>query len=332
MPERMIAQTPCRDGGVVGQTPPRRVRIGASVRLLLMSGVVSVSFMTTQAPAVSPDGGPPTPPGKSLAATDTPAPADVVRLSGSPDLMAAALKPPRKTSFPGHVVFTLPKTSDVLLASELTYYEALKLDIYYPPRYDFSSTLPVVILAHGFQEADEHDKDMPSHVDWAKLIAASGMIAVSAQAGSAPVESSYHALDYLAANAGFLGLDLSRIGFWACSGQGEPVFKALEDQILPYREAFKAALLIYPDVKAADPGLWPKGLSLFVIRAGEDRAVPGPAIDRLVERARSSGIATEYVELAGAPHGFDVLQNTQTSKDAVKRALEFLKAGLLARR
>ena len=169
---------------------------------------------------------------------------------------------------------------------------------------------------------------MVQHIDWAKLIAASGMIAVSAQSGVVPNQASYRALEFLAANADVLGLDLTRIGFWACSSQGTPMFLMLRDKELPYRDGFRAGVFAYQHL-TTDPSDWPQKLSLFVIKAGDDAYVSGSAMDRFVSRARSKGISTEYVELAGAPHGFDTYQNKPAAKDAIQHALEFFKAKLL---
>jgi dienelactone hydrolase len=203
------------------------------------------------------------------------------------------------------------------------------VDIYYPPNYRFETKLPIVILSHGFQETNEFDKDMPQHMDWAKLIAASGIIAISAQAGGAPIQNSYRVFDFLAANADFLGIDLTRIGFWACSGQGGPVFKALGDKELPYRDGFRAAVFIYLDLRPATPSNWPQSLSLFVVKVGGDPNISNRIMDNFVSQARSSNIPTEYIELAGATHAFDVRQNTQANKDVIQQALEFFKSKLL---
>ena len=219
---------------------------------------------------------------------------------------------------------------NVLLASELVYFENLTVDIYYPPNYNFEAKLPIVILSHGFQEGPaEADKDIVSHMDWAKLIAASGMIAISAQAGLSPLHNSYHVLEFLTANADKLGVDLTRIGYWACSGQGDPVFQTLKNQKLPYRDAVKAAVFLYLDFTSADPSTWPQTLSLFVVKAGSDQYISGSKMDKFVSRAISNNIPTEYMELADAPHGFDVFVDTQASKDIIQKSLEFLKNKLL---
>ena len=250
------------------------------------------------------------------------------RLSKPPELILAINKPFRPTLYINRVVYTLPEMDQALLASELAYYDNLTVDIYYPPNYRSSAKLPFVILSHGLAERGEFDKDMVQHINWAKLIAASGIIAVSAQSGTEPVKNSYRVLEFLAANADVLGLDLTRIGFWACSSQGGPMFIMLRDKELPYRDGFRAAVFSYLDLRT-DPRDWPKNLSLFVIKAGGDTSISGAAMDQFVSRARSSGLPTEYVELAGAPHGFDVYENSQAAKDVIQRALEFFKAKLL---
>ena len=307
-----------------------RFHIESLVDFVLMATILLSACATPPAstPTLTPTTAP-VPITTSIPATNTPPPVGISLLSKSPELILASNKPERKTSWPGNVVYAMPEMDEVLLASELTYYNDLKVDVYYPPSYNFDAKLPIVILAHGFQETDEYDKDMPQHTDWAKLIAASGMIVVSAQAGSAPVENSYRVLDFLAANADILGLDLTRIGFWACSGQGGPAFKALQDEKLPYRDAFKAAIFTYLDFNSADPSVWPQNLSQFVVKAGRDQNIPGETIDNFVDQARASKIPTEYIELTDAPHAFDVLQNTQASKDTIQQALQFLKDRLL---
>jgi acetyl esterase/lipase len=272
----------------------------------------------------------------SIPATIAPTPISApVLLSKSPELILAINKPFRTTTIPDHVVYTMTETNKVLLASELIYYSDpnlgdLTVDVYYPPSYNFESKLPIVILSHGYNDMPgDLDKDLQQHIDWAKLIAASGMIAVSARAGDAPVAHSYHVLDFLAANADALGIDMTRIGFWTCSGQGEPVFKTLEDKKQPYQNAFKSAVFLYSDLSSASPNNWPQQLSLFVAKAGEDKNIDGSAIDEFVSKARSSNLPTEYIELAGAPHAFDVYQNTQNTKDVVRQSLDFFKRTLL---
>jgi hypothetical protein len=306
-----------------------RVRIGSLVCVILLATMLSSACAITPAstPTLEPTATQVPPP----TSKPTPTPIPVPLLSKSPELILAANKPYRYSSIPNNLVYNMPGMDKVLLANELEYYDGLILDIYYPPDYQFETKLPIVILSHGLTDVapNDLDKDMGSHMDWAKLIAASGMIAISAQAGNFPVENSYHVFDFLAANADILGLDLSRIGFWAGSGQGDPAFVALQDDSLPYRESFKAAVFNYLNFDAADPSAWPKNISLFVVKAGQDKNISGTDMDNFVARARANDIPTEYIELPDAIHGFDTFQDTQASKDTVQQEIEFFKSKLL---
>jgi hypothetical protein len=293
------------------------------------------STPTSIPPTITPTPVPPTQ--TPIPPTITPTPIVISVLSKSPELILASDMPKRPTSLPRHVVYTLPDMDQVLVAHELVFYtpenplrDALAVDIYYPPNYQFGTKLPIVILSHGFGDVpNDLDKDLWQHKDWAKLIAASGMIAVSAQAGMEPVKNSYRLLEFLAENEDFLGVDLSRIGFWACSGQGWPVFDALKDKNSPYRDAFKAAAFYYLDLIGVDPSTWPPNLSLFVVRAGKDEAMSSDAMDNVVSKARSINMPVEYIVLEDAPHGFDVFQDNQVNKDTVQQTLEFFKSNLL---
>jgi dienelactone hydrolase len=310
----------------------------------MVSSPTSIPAVSTLTPAPIPATSIPTL--TPIPPTSTLTPVAVSRLSKSPELILAINKPSRNTKtpgnvfyglpemdkyLPGNVVYKLPEMEKVLLASELTYYKNLTVDIYYPPNYQFKTKLPIIIIPHGFEELpDGADKDMPQHMDWAKLLAASGMIAISAQAGFDPMDNSYRVLDFLAANADFLGLDLNRIGFWASSFHGAPVFKAFQDKDLPYRKGFKAAAFLYLEYnKSTDPGIWPEGISLFVVKAGKDRWISASMMDNFVAQARSNKIPIEYIELPDALHAFDVTDNTQASKDTIQKVLNFFKSKLL---
>jgi hypothetical protein len=291
----------------------------------------------TQEPTLEPIATPVPPTPTSIPPTSTPTPIAIPLLSKSPELILAINKPNKHTTLAHHVVYKVPEMDNVLVANELVFYQSenkiyddLTVDIYYPPNYQFGTKLPIVILSHGFSDRpNDLDKDMWQHMDWAKLIAASGMIAVSAQAGNDPVKNSHRVFDFLAANADLLGVDLTRIGFWACSGQGQPVFDAFKDKNSPYRDAFKSAVFLYLDIRNADPSLWPPDLSLFVVKAGKDEYLSGKVTDNFVTKARSNNIPTEYIELADAPHGFDGEQDTQVNQETIQKALEFFKTNLL---
>jgi acetyl esterase/lipase len=264
-------------------------------------------------------------------------------------LILAINKPFRKTSLPDHVVYTLPEMDSVLLASELIYYNDLKLDIYYPPTYNFDAKLPIVILAHGYQDiVEDLDKDLPQHIDWAKLIAASGMIAVLAQAGNAPEENSYRVFDYLSANADFLGLDITRTGFWACSAGTPLALKNIRTRlgvtpaafvayygIMPTPDGYQAAAfessskewgLSLPDYR--DGESYPADLQVLVVRAGRDDSVLLNSIDHFTAFAFQQNLAVTVINYPEGQHFFDGLDDTEETHAIIKQTLDFFRAHL----
>src|SRR5262249_26170390 len=61
-------------------------------------------------------------------------------------------------------------------------------------------------------------KEMESFVSWAQLIASSGLAAVVYETGRDPVADAPSMIAYLQTHADALGVDIRRLGLWACSG------------------------------------------------------------------------------------------------------------------
>ena len=254
-----------------------------------------------------------------------------VILSKSPALIPAKDRPVREgmhfdfEAKGNTVVYTLPEMDSVLLASELSYFKTVKVDIYYPPNYKFEKKLPVVIQTHGTTETYSFDNDNLIQISQAKLIAASGMIVISAQASRDPLLNFYHLLDFLAVNADRIGIDINNIGFWDTVFAGGPMLTALQNKGLAFRGNFKAGVMLSPQVTVlANPADFPPGFSLFVVNANIGAR---PETEAFVDQARASNLPVEYIELGEAPF-FYIDDNSQTSKDTVQKALEFLKSRL----
>ena len=291
---------------------------------------------------IAPTNSPLPPPTSTPAPTATPdvpkntsTPNASVILSKSPALIPAKDRPVREgkhlnfdlTAKGDAVVYTLPEMDSVLLASELSYFKTVKVDIYYPPNYKFEKKLPVVIQTHGTTETFAFDNDNLIEISQAKLIAASGMVVISAQASRDPLLNFYHLLDFLAVNADLLGIDINNIGFWDTLDMGGPMMVALQNKGLAFRGNFKAAVMLTPLVtELANPADFPPGFSLFVVN-GSDTGDNRQLIDTFVEQVRASNLPVEYIHMGDMPF-FYIDDNSQTSKDTVRKALEFLKSRL----
>jgi dienelactone hydrolase len=68
--------------------------------------------------------------------------------------------------------------------------------------------------------------------------------------------------------------------------------------------------------------------ALLLVRAGQDRPELNASIDRFVATVRAGGLPMELVEHPEGHHAFDVLDDTDASRDAIRRVLEFLRRRL----
>jgi acetyl esterase/lipase len=69
---------------------------------------------------------------------------------------------------------------------------------------------------------------------------------------------------------------------------------------------------------------------LLVVRAGEDDPDLNGGIDRFVAAAADRGLPVELVEVPGGHHAFDVLDDDDASRSAIRRVLDFLREHLAA--
>src|SRR5689334_9068614 len=97
----------------------------------------------------------------------------------------------------------------------------LMLDLYLPP--SITTPPPVVVIVGGFPDVGVPlalgctSNEMEMTISWAQLVAASGMAAVS-YTKQDPARDAQRLFAYLDAHAATLGVDASRIGIWAASG------------------------------------------------------------------------------------------------------------------
>jgi len=227
----------------------------------------------------------------------------------------------------------------------------LRMDIYRPSE-DAAAPLPVVIFVTGYSDVGSRQmlgcklKDMASYVDWARLIASSGMIAITYE-NEEPVRDLRLLLRHIRANAVSLGIDPARIGVWSCSGNVPNALALLQQPDEPIR----CAALCYgymldtdgsDDVASAaekfgfaapavriDPEPF-RRLPMLVVRAGLDE-MPGlnQSIDRFTAQALGANLPVTVVNHATGPHAFDILDSTEESRMTVLQILQFLTLNLL---
>ena len=215
------------------------------------------------------------------------------------------------------VLYELPGTDAVTVRTEG------RLDIY---EASGGSKMAVVIVSGypdpGFERiVGCKFKDMASSVSWAKLIAASGMAAIT-YTNEEPVADLNEVLDHVSSK-------YERVGLWSSSGNSPLALSVVA------RAA--RAVFLYPytvDVPEAakkfgfatpDTGSLTSDVPLLFVRAGKDE-MPGlnETFDRFVVKALAENLPVTVINHPHAPHAFDLLDESAMTREVIRRVLEFL--------
>lgn len=248
-----------------------------------------------------------------------------------------------------HLVHAVPGSADVVVERH-TYDPAapLAFELYRSPHAPRPS--PAVVFVSGLPDPGvvqffgKPFKDWASHVDWARAVAASGVVGIT-YANREPGDV-VALVRHLRAHAGELGLDPARIGIWAGSGNVPTALGLIAHE----RPACAALLYGYlldldgatavadgaarfyfavPPVTLAD---LPRDVPILIVRAGRD-TTPGldAGIVAFVAAARAGGLAVRVVEHADGVHAFDLIDDSPRAHAVVEEVLVFLRAALGAR-
>ena len=180
------------------------------------------------------------------------------------------------------------------------------------------------------------------------MTAASGLAAI-AYTNREPVADLQALLRHVRENAESLGVDGSRLALWACSGN---VPNALSVLLGEQRDPLRCAVLCYgymldlagsPAVAEASKSFGfanpcagktvddlAEDVPLFIAKAGRDE-MPGlnGAIDRFVGEARTRNLPVTFVNHPSGPHAFDLMHDSETSREIIRQILAFMRLHLL---
>lgn len=266
---------------------------------------------------------------------------------------------PRNDMITKTVVYEIPGMDAVTVRRDVAYRTteagALTMDLYAPPELPGGARRPAVVFVSGYPDPGFEVvvgcklKDMGSYVSWARLLAASGIVAVT-YTNREPAADLAALLQYLRQDAASLGIDERRIGLWAASGN---VPMALWALMQGSSGAFACAALCYgfmldlrgstrvaeaaaqfrfenpPAGRSIDD--LPQNLPLFLARAGQDQMPHlNETIDLFVAEALARNLPVTLVNHAAAPHAFDVMDDSDASREVIKRIVDFLRFHLQA--
>ena len=257
------------------------------------------------------------------------------------------------------VVFQIPGMDAVTIRRDVEYRTTdagvLTMDIYYPPDWKSGARMPAVVFVSGYSDLGFQKmlgcklKEMGSYISWGQLTAASGLVAITYTTRE-PAADIHALLECVRQNAGSLGIDETRIGVWACSGN---VPNALSILMEEGREYLKCAVLCYGIMLDLDGSTdvaesarkWgfvnpsagksvddlPKDMPLFIVRAGQDEMPHlNETIDRFLVKALIYNLPITFANHPEAPHAFDVMHDSETSREIIRQILAFMRFHLLA--
>jgi acetyl esterase/lipase len=235
------------------------------------------------------------------------------------------------------LVHPLPDPGQVEVRDGLAYTEAggrqLLMDVYLPAGREVGSRLPAVLLVHGEAppEVLRGVRGWGQYRGWGRLLAAEGLAGVAvehravAEAGFEGVVGELGAaLAAVRDRAGELGIDPGRLAFAGFSA-GVPLTVAA---LAGPAAGVRCAALCYGPPGDVEP--WPGLPSLLLVRAGQDDPHLNRSIDTFVAAADAAGLPVELVEHPDGHHAFDLLDDTDASRDAIRRVLAFLRDQLAA--
>ena len=250
------------------------------------------------------------------------------------------------------VVLKLPRMDEVTVQQNVEFFRdskgTLVMDVYYPPEFRRTGVRPgVVVLVTGHADpviaaaVGCQLKDTAGYVSWGKLIAASGLVAVT-YSNSEPARDSVAVLNHLEQNAEVLGVDANKIGLWSCSANVPNALSLL----MSNRAGILCAAFLYGfmlDLNGrtfvadaarhsgfaapnADKSVqdFPPDIPLLIVRAGADQ-IPGinQTIDDFSADALAHNLPVTLVNHPNAPHSFDILDSGELTKQIIRDTLAF---------
>jgi dienelactone hydrolase len=249
------------------------------------------------------------------------------------------------------VVYEIPGMESAVVRRDVPYgtagTAAVTMDLYYPSAAESGVTWPAIVVVLGYPPREPNPlgcafKEMEWSVSWGQLIAASGIVAIF-YTNRNPEADMRTLLAHIREHAEALGIDRRRIGLFAISGSGPLALSTL----IAERGDFACAALCYPftldaggsTAIAESAAKWgfvnpmagkfasdlPPDVPLFIARAGQDEFPHlNEALDRFVADTLARDVPMTMVNHAGAPHAFDLVHDSDATREIIKQLLRFL--------
>jgi acetyl esterase/lipase len=259
------------------------------------------------------------------------------------------------------VVYEIPGMPAATIRRDVEYRTtdagALTMDLYYPADSSREARLPAVVFVHGYSDAGigmpkvlgwPKFKEWGLCASWGQLAAASGVVAIT-YTNREPTEDLLALFQHVRHNATALGIDENRIGLYAASGHVPLALFALMHE---GRDHLRCAVLSCGYMLDVDGSTgiaemakqfgfvnpaqgksvddFPKDLPVFIVRASQEQFPHlNDMLDRFVAKALNRNLPITLVNHQG-PHGFEILQDSDASRETIRQILAFLRFHLLS--
>jgi hypothetical protein len=215
----------------------------------------------------------------------------------------------------------------------------LLMDIYYPAAATPGVRHSVIAIALAYPDPQSRIRHFGPVTSWARLIAASGIAAV-VYGTSAPADDIHAVLRHLRSSASSLAIDESRVGVFAVSANVTVALSAMMRDTSLKCAALLCGYTMNLDASALEAAAaygfvdacagksvddLPGDIPLFLVRAGrEQNAGLNDALDRFVAEALARNLPVTLVNHHTGSHGFEMDDDSATSREIVKQMLAFL--------
>ena len=242
------------------------------------------------------------------------------------------------------VAYEVAGMNDVIVKKDIPYLKtsdsALKMDIYYPPKFDFKRKIPAIVFVFGYtnegqlKTAKHQLRTWSPYTSWCKVVAASGMAAIVYETIN-PENDLKSLIQYINSNTDNLNIDVNKIGAYSCSANTPTeIAYILNDSNC----IFKCAVVYYgifltTDFKyistidtlsqnmgfvtprLSEPTSWNKNVPLMIVHAGKD-FVPhtDESLTGFLDKAINQKVPFTLVHYATGIHGFDVYADDPKSE------------------
>lgn len=221
------------------------------------------------------------------------------------------------------IVYQIPEMNMAIVKQNITYKKindtTLSLDIYYPPAFNFKTDLPVVIFNNGVGAMNIPQWRV--YKDWAKLMAAKGMIAINYQARpNNGLEDGNALLDYLHMNGNGINIDTSKMAIWTCSANTRVGMRLANH---PQRTYIKSLVVYYGSPDSL--GKLRQDLPTLMVRCGLDAQFINMGIENFLHDALTQDMRIQLINYIKGTHAFDITTNTAESRTIIDKTIDFLK-------